>query len=129
MKIIFIILGYLKWHYSKAISSLSDIWKNFLYFTSNFFSIKLLFQNFFDPWKRMTDSYPKNFDLKKYFYAFIANLIVRIVGMIMRTGLIIIGLASYIIMALLYPIILIIWILLPLFIITLIIIGLILIIK
>jgi hypothetical protein len=129
MKIIFIILGYLKWHYSKAISSLSDIWKNFLYFTSNFFSIKLLFQNFFDPWKRMTDSYPKSFDLKKYFYAFIANLIVRIVGMIMRTGLIIIGLASYIIMALLYPIILIIWILLPLFIITLIIIGLILIIK
>ena len=120
MKIILIILGYLKWHYGKAVSSLADIWKNFLYFVSEFFSLKLLFRNFFDPWKRMTDGYPKSFDLRKYFYAFIANSIVRVVGMIMRSVLIVIGLSCYVLLALAYPLALIIWLILPLFIITLI---------
>jgi hypothetical protein len=120
MKMVIIILGYLKWHYGKAIYSISRIWKNFLFFVFEFFSIKLLFRNFSDPWKKMSDSYPKNFNLKEYFYAFITNIIVRIVGMIMRTGLIITGLASYLIMVLLYPIIIIGWLFLPLIIIILI---------
>ena len=120
MEIILIILGYLKWHYSKAISSLTNIWKNFLYFISEFFSIKLLFQNFFDPWKRMSDGYPKSFDLKKYFFAFITNVIVRVVGMIMRSALIIISLICYIFSILLLPIVLVCWLLLPFIIIFLI---------
>ena len=129
MKIVLIILGYLRWHYGQAISSLTNIWKNFLYFIYEFFSIKLLFRNFFDPWKRMTDNYPKSFDLKEYSYIFLVNLIVRIVGIIMRTILIIAGLTCYIILALFYPVALIIWLLLPLIIIVLVGTGLFLIIK
>ena len=129
MQIFLIILGYLKWHYGQGISSLTNIWKNFLYFISEFFSIKLLFKNFFDPWKRMTDNYPKSFDLKEYSYIFLVNLIVRIVGIIMRTFLIIIGLTCYILMILLYPIVLVTWIFLPLIIFCLIVTGLFLIIK
>ena len=68
----------------------------------------------------MTDGYPKSFDLRKYFYAFIANSIVRVVGMIMRSVLIVIGLSCYVLLALAYPLALIIWLILPLFIITLI---------
>jgi hypothetical protein len=113
MKTISIILGYLKWHYSKAISSLGTIWKNLLYFIFHYFSISLLFKNFFDPWKRMNDSYPKRFSFKEYLFSFLTNIIIRIVGMIMRTFLIIIGLTCYIILAIFYPIVLIIWLLLP----------------
>ena len=129
MKITLIILGYLKWHYSKAIYSLTNIWKNFLFFIFEYFSINLLFKNFFSPWKRMTNNYPKKFSAKKYFYTFTANLIVRVVGMIMRLCLIIIGLASYALLALFYPVALILWLFLPLIILILITDGLILIIK
>lgn len=124
MKIILIILGYLRWHYSKAVFSLSKIWINFLFFILNYFSIKLLFLNFFSPWKRMADSYPKAFDLKKYFFVFIANIITRIVGMILRTILIIVGLFCFTAFILLYPLIIIIWLALPLIVIFLICLGL-----
>ncbi len=128
MRLITIILGYLGWHYSGAISALTNIWKNFLFFVFEFFSIRLLFRNFFDPWKKMADSYPKSFDLKKYFYAFIANLIVRTVGIIMRTALIIIGIICYLLTAILYPITLIGWLLLPIITVLILIIGILLII-
>lgn len=129
MKITQIILGYLKWHYSKAIYSLSQVWNNFLYFISEFFSLKLLFKNFFAPWKRMSDRYPTSFNLKDYFYAFMTNLIIRIVGMIMRSFIIIIGSICFIIFALLYPVIIISWLILPLIVIALMTLGLILIFK
>ena len=117
MQVISIIFGYLRWHYGKSVYSLTRVWKNFLFFIYEFFSIRLLFKNFFDPWKRMTDAYPKSFNLKKYFFAFIANIIVRIVGVIMRTFLLIVGLTCYILFTLIYPIAIIIWLILPLIII------------
>lgn len=129
MKSILIILGYLKWHYGKAVISLSKIWKNFLFFMAEFFSLRLLFHNFFDPWKRMSDNYPKSFNLKKYFYAFLTNLIVRIIGIIMRTLLIIIGLLSLFGLILIYPLAIIIWLILPLIIAALLSTGLTLIIS
>ena len=129
MKITLIILGYLRWHYGQAFFSLISIWKNFLYFVFEYFSIKLLFVNFFDPWKRMADSYSKKFELKKYFYTFIANLIMRTVGMIMRLFLIIVGLTCYILLALLFPVAVILWVSLPLIILILILAGSIIIIK
>lgn len=129
MKTLAIIFGYIKWHYGKAIISLSKIWKNFLFFIFDFFSIKLLFQNFFDPWKRMTDYYPKSFDIKKYFYSFINNLIMRLVGMLMRTGMIIVSFISLIIFILIYPLILLLWLILPFIVLALILNGLFFIIK
>jgi hypothetical protein len=129
MKIIIMILGYLRWHYGKAILALSRIWKNFIYFVFTFFSIRLLFKNFFDPWKRMSDGYPHNFNLKKYFYAFLTNLIVRMVGMIMRAALILIGFFCLLIMILLYPLVIISWFILPFFVIFTAGLGLFLIIK
>jgi len=129
MKIGLTILGYLKWHYGKALQSLSRVWKIFLSFIWNFFSLSLLFRNFFDPWKRLDDPYPKSFNFKKYFYAFITNFIVRVVGMLLRTVLIIAGLICYILLALLYPLVIIGWILLPLITMIIMILGLFLIFK
>jgi hypothetical protein len=120
MKITPIIFGYLTWHYGKAVRSIGNIWKNFLTFIADFFSIKLLFGNFFDPWKRLKDSYPKEIDLKKYFIASVTNTVTRIVGVLMRTVLILVGLICYLVFALIYPIALIIWLFLPLIILMLI---------
>lgn len=128
MKIVLILLGYLGWHYSKALYSLTNVWKNFFIFISDFFSINLLLKNFFAPWKRMAENYPKIFELKKYIFTFIANTIVRIVGIIMRTFLILLSLICFLLLFFLYPFCLIIWLFLPLIVIFLIILGFILII-
>ena len=124
MKIISIALGYLRWHYSRALKSIIGIWRNFLYFVTQFFSFSLLIKNFFAPWKRMSDPYPHNFIIKDYIFSFIVNLITRLVGIIMRLGLFLIGLFVYIFLALLLPVVLVAWLLLPLILISLIIIAL-----
>jgi hypothetical protein len=129
MKIILIILGFLKWHYGRAVRSLIAIWGIFLSFVANYFSIELLFTNFFDPWKRMTDAYPKKIDLKEFFYAFITNIIVRILGILMRTFLITIGITAYTITILLFPLALICWLLLPFIVLSILMIGVFLIFK
>jgi len=129
MNIILVILGYLKWHYGKAVRSLGSVWKNFLYFILDFFSIQLLFENFFDPWKKMTDPYPSLIEFKEFFYILVTNIITRIIGIIMRTILLLIGLVCYIIFAILYPLALIIWLALPIIITVMIISSLYLIFK
>ena len=113
MKIFFMFLGQFKWHYSKGLKSIFFIWKNFLVFITQFFSLKYLVQNFFDTWKRMSDPYPKSFSFKVYLSTFLVNLIARIVGMIMRAVLLVVGLMVCIIFCLLLPISIIVWLLLP----------------
>jgi len=129
MKYLSIFFGYLKWHYGKALATTFSFWKDILVFLFNFFSIKSLLGNFFTPWKRLADNYPKRFNLQIYFFTFLVNTIMRIVGILLRSTVLIIGLvccAAYII---LLPISLVVWILLPILIIALIILGIILIVS
>lgn len=128
MKFLTVFIGYLKWHYCKALLTTFSFWKNILVFLFNFFSIKNLSGNFFTPWKRLADSYPKHFNLKNYFFIFLVNTIMRIVGMILRLIVILIGLACCAIYILAIPLSLLIWLTLPFIIIVLILYGLVLII-
>ena len=127
MKFLTTFLGYLKWHYGKALVTTFSLWKNILFFLFAFFSIKSLLGNFFTPWKRLADSYPKKFNLKIYFFTFLANTIMRTVGIILRSIIIIIGLASCLLFIMLLPISLVIWLALPIITAYLIIDGLVLI--
>lgn len=127
MKFLTTFAGYLKWHYGKALMTTFTFWKNILIFLFDFFSIKSLSGNFFTPWKRLADSYPKKFNLKIYFFTFLVNIIMRIVGILLRSIIMLVGLAFCIIFIILLPVTLIFWLALPLIIISLIIMGLILI--
>ena len=119
--------GYLKWHYSKALVATFSLWKNILVFLFNFFSIKSLTGNFFTPWKRLADTYPKKFNLKIYSFIFLVNSIMRIVGIILRSIIIFIGLLFCVSYIALLPLTLLFWLALPLIIVFLIGSGLILI--
>ncbi len=123
VKLLIIFFGYLKWHYSKALVAVFSFWKNLLVFLFNFFSIKNLLGNFFTPWKRLADSYPERFDIKAYFFAFIANMIMRIVGMILRSIVVFIGLVCCAIFIICFPLALLIWFALPIIIAILIMYG------
>ena len=125
MKILLSFLGYLKWHYGRALITTFEFWKNILIYLFNFFSIKSLVGNFFTPWKRLADTYPKNFDLRIYFFTFLTNMIMRIVGMFLRSIVLVVGFFVIALYIICLPVALVVWLLLPLLIIWLIVYGLI----
>ncbi len=127
MKFFTTYFGYLKWHYGKALATTFAFWKNILYFLFNYFSLKNLIGNFFSPWKRLADNYPKQFSIKVYFGIFIVNTIMRVVGILMRTIIIFVGLSVCLIYIVLLPVSLLLWLMLPIITIGLIVYGLILI--
>ena len=128
MKFLTTSLGYFKWHYGKALITTFTFWKNILIFLFDFFSIKSLLGNFFTPWKRLADNYPKNFSFKAYFSIFIINTLMRLVGIFLRSIVIIIGIVCCILYILFLPITLVLWLLSPVIITALIVYGFILII-
>jgi len=111
MKFLRIFLGYTKWHYSRAIISLFITWKNLAIFLFEFFSIKSLFLKFFSPWKRKGEEHKKGSGLESWFESFVINTLMRIVGMMVRSVVILIGVSVWIIFVLSFPIALIVWLL------------------
>ncbi|MCD6429279.1 hypothetical protein J7L09_01130 [bacterium] len=83
---------YLKWHFYEIPKEIQKGWFNYLRFYLNFFSIPILLKTFFSPWKRYRWSYGRGFSFSRYFEVFISNMATRLIGMVMRTILIIIGL-------------------------------------
>ena len=89
-----IILQRISWHFYEVPREILVVWRNFLLFNLDYFSIPLLLRTFFSPWRRYRESYSRGFDIGRFLETFFANLIYCILGAIMRSFLIIIGLFS-----------------------------------
>jgi len=87
----FILHHYLLWHYTKAFSEILHVWKNLFWFTFHFFSLPQLLRSYFKPWKRITEARGRAFNFEDLAGFVIVNLISRILGMIIRTSIIISG--------------------------------------
>lgn len=87
-----IFFQYLTWQFIDVPKEILKIWKNFLLFNLNYFSIPFLIQTFFFPWRKYFWAYPKVWDIGKYFEVFFSNLISRFLGAILRFFLIFLGL-------------------------------------
>lgn len=123
MKSLQVFFKYFKWHYGKAIIGSVYLWKNLTLFLFNYFSVKTLVVNFFTPWRRISESYPKWYNFKEYFSALLMNILMRIVGMFIRFFVIIFGLICTFIFIILYPIALITWLVLPIILLTILLAG------
>jgi hypothetical protein len=106
-------LQYLKWHYFDASRDILKAWGNFLWFNLNYFSVLLLLKTFFAPWRRITWEYGRGFDIGRYLFIFGSNLISRILGAIMRSFLIGVGIFTEVVLLFLGMALLIIWLVLP----------------
>jgi hypothetical protein len=104
---------WLFWQFFEMLGNILKSWKNFLKFNLNYFSVPLLLKTFFSPWRRYRWSYGKGFDIKRYFEAFFSNLISRILGAILRSFLIFIGLLAEIFIIFAGTIIFLGWLALP----------------
>jgi hypothetical protein len=83
---------YLRWHYSIAFVDMIRIDGNIFWFLWHFFSVPDTFRTFFSPWERMGDKYKKGLDIERIASTFVVNTLMRIVGMIMRTILLLFAL-------------------------------------
>ena len=86
-------MDYLTWHYSTAYRDLLRAWLNYMWFVAHFFSLGILLRTFFSPFKRNSEKNNKGLDIEAILEVLAVNLIMRLVGILIRTVLIAIGLA------------------------------------
>jgi len=125
MRFLAVIVHYLIWHYGRAVVEFSHIYKNIIAFIFNFFSVPILLKSYFAPWRRMGEAYPKDvLNFGELASVLVVNLIMRLVGIVMRTVMIIVGLSVTLLVIVFYPIILSFWLGLPFIVLLLVILGL-----
>ena len=91
-----IISMWFTWHFYEMPRFLFSVWKNYIFFVTNFFSVPLLLATFLSPWRRYAWKYPRGFDIGQYYQVFISNFFSRIIGAIARLVLIVIGILAQI---------------------------------
>ncbi len=101
------------WQFFEVPGNILKAWRNFLLFNLNYFSIPLLLKTFFSPWRRYKVSRGKGFDIGKFLEASFSNLIFRILGAVLRSFLIFIGLLAEIFIIFAGVIVLLGWLVLP----------------
>lgn len=129
MNLLLIIPYYFSWHYSQGFLDYFRVWKNLIWFTWNFFSIKILLKTFFTPFERLKENYSGGLDMESLAASIIVTTIMRIVGMIARSVIIITGLISMTILITGGLLGILIWLALPLIILTMAFISIIALIK
>lgn len=87
-----IIFSLIYWHFFEVPKNILKIWKNFLKFGLNYFSIIILLKTFFSPWRQYKWSYGRGLDIPRFFETLFSNLISRFLGATVRSVIIIIGL-------------------------------------
>lgn len=108
-----IIVLWILWQFYEMPKFLLQIWKNYLMFVSNYFSVGQLLKTLFSPWRRYSWKYPRGLDLKEFFNTLISNTFSRVLGAGCRVLLIVLGIFSQIFVVLAGLIIFICWILIP----------------
>src|SRR6056297_2397581 len=89
-----IIRDYFVWHYTTAWLLLWGVWRNFLWFVIHFFSLPQLMRSWLAPFKRITEDRGDRYDLEDLASYVIIGFISRVIGALMRTIIILIGLIA-----------------------------------
>lgn len=117
-----LILLYFAWWYNRGFIKLLKYLKAVLIYLTDLFSVKLIFQTLFDPWKRDRTSY-KGLPLNERFQVLMLNIATRLIGFLIKIIFFIVYLVFLIAFLIISAISIIFWLALPLLIIFLIILG------
>ena len=108
-----IVFQYLEWHFADTPRGILRAWKNCLRFNLNFWSVIILIKTFFSHWRRYRYDYGRGFDIKRYFEVWTFNMISRVLGAILRSFLIVLGVLTEILVISAGFTVFLFWILLP----------------
>ncbi len=118
-----IILHYLNWHYGKSLSIILETSLNFYKFGERLFQIPWHVRTFLSPWYMDTMPYAGGFLSAKYFQALSLNMVTRLLGAVPRAAVILCGVVFECSVLILGAVCLLAWLLFPLTLISLFIIG------
>jgi len=113
-----IFLEVLIWYFRDVPAEILKGWRNFLLFNLNYFSLPLLLKTFFSHWRKYYSPYGRTFEIWKNIESLVFNLMSRIIGALLRTVFIILGILTEILTILAGAIVLVSWILLPVLLLT-----------
>jgi len=108
-----IIVEWILWQFYQAPKFLLSVWKNYILFASNYFSLPILLKSLFSPWRRYRWVYPKGFDIEGFFSTLISNTFSRLLGSLMRIVLIVAGIFFQIFVILVGLIVFLLWVFVP----------------
>ncbi|MCH7828448.1 ATP-dependent Clp protease ATP-binding subunit [Patescibacteria group bacterium] len=89
-------------------------WGNILWFNLEYFSFFFLLKTLFAPWRRIQWTRGKGFNIGKWFEALTGNIISRLLGSMIRSSLIVVGILIEFLLLFVGPVVFILWFLLPL---------------
>jgi hypothetical protein len=89
------------------------VWLNFLWFIVNFFSLQSLTRSWFAPWKRMTEARSSIWNFEEFAGYIIINLLSRLIGAMLRTIIIVLGLLSLLVVVVFGMITYVFWVFAP----------------
>src|SRR5947207_296294 len=99
MSYVYILPAYIAWHYGKAYRDMLRVWTNFIWFAFNFFSITILLKTFFTPFERIVEKRARpGFHAEDIAEAVMITLIMRLVGAMVRSLIIIIGILAILVL-------------------------------
>jgi hypothetical protein len=104
---------YIAWHYGGGISDLIWVWKNFIWFGYNLFSVRALLKTLLSPFYRIRDSYKGWSSVEGLLETFVGNVVSRAVGLVLRVFVITLGLVFEAAVAVSLVPALVVWLLLP----------------
>ena len=105
---------YLNWHYTKGLGELTKNLWNFIVFEFHFFSVKELLFTLLSPFQRLKEPYGSTaLDFQKIFSALIVNIVMRIVGFFVRSFILFFAGISICLSLILFPILILAWLLMP----------------
>ena len=91
-------INFFSWYYDQGAHDLLEIWKNFLIFVWQYFSILEMLSTLILPWRRdVTISNWRGWHPKKSLELLVSNLITRLIGVIVRLLVICAGLAAFLV--------------------------------
>lgn len=86
-------MGFFLWYYSKGLKKFFLIWRNYLEFFWNFFSVGRFLRTLFSPWKRdVSRVHERGFHPILLLKALLENIFTRCIGAIIKTVMICVGL-------------------------------------
>ena len=101
------------WHFSEVPDFLLGVWKNYILFASNYFSLPVLLKSLFSPWRRYRWKYPKGINIGEFFSTLISNSFSRLMGAMMRIILILVGILFQVFVLIAGLVIFLLWIFIP----------------
>lgn len=113
MSYIFLVGNYLVWHYTRGVVELCRNWLNLVKFAVRFFSLPVLIETLFAPWKRLDEKKETGFHPGKSFESAILNAIMRLIGFGVRFATLLVGSLVVVFVAAMGPLAFVVWVTLP----------------